>query len=208
MMIMASSPITSGQIDGETMEIMRDYFLRLQNHCRWWLQPWNLKKLAPWKKSNDKHRQHIKKQSHHFVYKVRIFKVMSFPAVMYRCAPAAAAKSLQSCPTHSNPMDCSLPGSSIHGIFQARVLEWVAIAFSAVQMWELDNKTHWRINVFELWCWRRLFRVPWTARRSNQSILKEINPIHWKEWTPILWPPDVKSWLIGKDSDAGKVWGQ
>ena len=43
---------------------------------------------------------------------------------------AAAAKSLQSCPTLLDPMDCSLPGSSIHGIFQARVLEWVAIAFS------------------------------------------------------------------------------
>ena len=43
---------------------------------------------------------------------------------------AAAAKSLQSCPTLSDPMDCSLPGSSIHGIFQARVLEWVATAFS------------------------------------------------------------------------------
>ena len=46
---------------------------------------------------------------------------------------AAAAKSLQSCPTLSDPMDCSLPGSSIHGISQARVLEWVAIAFSMDQ---------------------------------------------------------------------------
>ena len=46
---------------------------------------------------------------------------------------AAAAKSLQSCPTLHDPMDCSLPGSSIHGIFQARVLEWVAIAFSSQQ---------------------------------------------------------------------------
>ena len=45
-------------------------------------------------------------------------------------AAAAAAKSLQSCPTLSDPMDCSLPGSSVHGIFQARVLEWGAIAFS------------------------------------------------------------------------------
>ena len=43
---------------------------------------------------------------------------------------SATAKSLQSCPTLSDPMDCSLPGSSIHGVFQARVLEWVAIAFS------------------------------------------------------------------------------
>ena len=44
-------------------------------------------------------------------------------------------------------------------------------------MWELDYKKaeHWWINAFELWCWRRLLRVPWTARRSNQSILKEIN---------------------------------
>ena len=45
-------------------------------------------------------------------------------------------------------------------------------------MWELDYKKAegWRINAFELWCWRRLLRVPWTARRSNQYILKEINP--------------------------------
>ena len=44
-------------------------------------------------------------------------------------------------------------------------------------MWELDHKTqHQRIDAFELWCWRRLLRVPWTARRSTQSILKEINP--------------------------------
>ena len=41
---------------------------------------------------------------------------------------------------------------------------------------ELDHKEDWRIDAFELWCWRRLLRVPWTARRSNQSILKEINP--------------------------------
>ena len=47
-------------------------------------------------------------------------------------------------------------------------------------MWELDYKESWalRIDVFELWCWRRLLRVPWTARRSNQSILKEISPEH------------------------------
>ena len=45
-------------------------------------------------------------------------------------------------------------------------------------MWELDHKEgwHWRTDGFELWCWRRLLRVPWTARRHNQSILKEINP--------------------------------
>ena len=56
-------------------------------------------------------------------------------------AAAAAAKSLQSCPTLRDPMDCSLPGSSIHGIFQARVLEWGAIAFSNMHttICEIDN---------------------------------------------------------------------
>ena len=69
--------------------------------------------------------------------KVHLVKAMIFSVVMYGCeswtikkAAAAAAKSLQLCPTVNDPMDCSPPGSSIHGIFQARVLEWVAIAFS------------------------------------------------------------------------------
>ena len=62
-----------------------------------------------------------------------------------------------------------------------------------------------RIDAFELWCWRRLLRVPWTARRSNQSILKDISPgisleeMMLKLKTPVLWPPNAKSWLIGKD---------
>ena len=63
------------------------------------------------------------------------------------------------------------------------------------------------------WCWRRLFRVPWTARRSNQSILKafsleySLDVLMLKLKVPILWPPDAKNWLIGKDPDAGKDWG-
>ena len=72
-----------------------------------------------------------------------------------------------------------------------------------------------RLGAFELWCWRRLLRVPWTARRSNQSILKEIDQpwvfierIDSKAETPVLWPPHAKSWLIGKDSDAGRDWGR
>ena len=44
------------------------------------------------------------------------------------------------------------------------------------ESWNVKKAEHWRIDAFELWCWRRLFRVPWTARRSNQSILKEISP--------------------------------
>ena len=112
----------------------------------------------------------------------------------------------QSCPILSDPMDCSPPGSSVHGIFQARVLEWVAIAFSKLdsilksrgitlptkvhpakavafpvvmygcESWTIKKAEHQRIDAFELQCWRRLLRVPWTARRSNQSILKEICP--------------------------------
>ena len=67
--IMASGPITSWEIDGETVETVADFlFLGVQNHCRWWLQPCN-KKLTPWKKSYDQPRQHIKKQRHYFVNK-------------------------------------------------------------------------------------------------------------------------------------------
>ena len=105
-------------------------------------------------------------------------------------------------------MDCSPPGSSVHGIFQARVLEWGAITFSMTNLdsilksrditlptkvhlvkamvfpavmygcesWTIKKAEHRKTDAFELWCWRRLSRVPWTARRSNQSILKEINP--------------------------------
>ena len=55
-----------------------------------------------------------------------------------------------------------------------------AIVFPVVmygcESWTIKKAEHWRIDAFELWCWRRLLRVPWTARRSNQSILKEISP--------------------------------
>ena len=67
--IMASGSITSWQTDRETMERMTDYFLGLQNHCRWWLQPRNSKALAPWKKSYDQPRQHVEKQRHSFTNK-------------------------------------------------------------------------------------------------------------------------------------------
>ena len=71
-----------------------------------------------------------------------------------------------------------------------------------------------RIDAFKLWCWRRLLRVPWTVKRSNQSILKEMSPKIFigrtdaEDETPILWPPDAKNWLTGKDTDAGQDWGQ
>ena len=87
------------------------------------------------------------------------------------------------------------------------------------ERWTIKKAEHWRFDAFELWCWRRLLRVPWNARRSNQSILKKIilkktilkkifGRTNAKAETPILQPPHAKSWLIGKDSDAGRDWGQ
>ena len=66
-----------------------------------------------------------------------------------------------------------------------------------------------RTDAFELWCWRRLLRVPWAARRSNQSIIREISPEYSLEGLMLkmklqYWPPDAKSWLIWKDPNAGK----
>ena len=71
------------------------------------------------------------------------------------------------------------------------------------------------IDAFDLWCWRRFLRVSWTARKSNQSILREIRPEYLLKGltdaeaeAPILWPPDGKIQLFGKDPDAGKDLGQ
>ena len=89
-----------------------------------------------------------------------------------------------------------------------------AMAFPVVmyecKSWTIRKAEHQRIDAPELSCWWRLLRVPWTARRPNQSILKEINPEHSfnrradaEAEAPILWPPDVKNWLVCKDPDAG-----
>ena len=83
-------------------------------------------------------------------------------------------------------------------------------------MWELDYKEAecWRIDAFEMCCWRRLLIVLWTARRSNPSILKGnqswifIGRTDAEAETPILWPLNSKKWLIGKAPDAGKDWRQ
>ena len=110
--------------------------------------------------------------------------------------------------------------TNLDSILKSRDITWLtkiclvkAMVFTVVmyrcESWTIKKAERWRIDAFELWCWRKLLRVPWTARRSNQSILKEICPGCLLEAeTPILWPPDVKSWLIWKDPDAGKDWGQ
>ena len=82
------------------------------------------------------------------------------------------------------------------------------------ESWTIRKAECWRIKAYELWCWRRLLRVPFTARKSNQSIQKEISPEYSLEGlmlklkNPILRPPGAKNWLLRKDPDAGKDWRQ
>ena len=129
-MIMASSPITSWQIDGETMETVKDFI------------SWAPKSAADSDCSHEIKRRLLlgrtaitnldsvfKRRDITLPIKVHLVNAMVFPVVMYGC-----------------------------------------------ESWTVKKPEHWRINAFELWCWRRLLRVPWTARRSNQSILKEISP--------------------------------
>ena len=124
--IMASGPITSWQIDGETV---RDFILggskiTADGDCSHEIKRYSLEERL-WQNLDN-----IKKQRHQFADKgLCIVKAMVFPVVMYGC-----------------------------------------------ENWTMKKAECWRIDAFELWRWRRLLRVPWTARRSNQSILKEISP--------------------------------
>ena len=123
--------------------------------------------LAPWKKSYDQPRQHIKKQRQYFANK--------------------------------GPSNQSYGFSSSH-----------------VWMWELDHKEDWdqRIDAFNLWCWRRLLRVPWAARRSNHSVLKEISPEYSLEGLMVRLKLQYFGHLmrrtdsLEKDPDVGKDWRQ
>ena len=152
---------------GDSGNIVRLYLFGLQNNCGWWLQPWNLKTLTPWKESYDHPRQHIKKQRHYFANKG--------------------------------------PSGQGYGFSSGHV--W---------MWELECKESWALKD---WCF---WTVVLVTTLESPLECKEILPVHPKgdqSWmfigrtdaeaeTPILWPPHVKSWLIGKDPDAGRGWGQ
>ena len=101
----------------------------LQNHCRWWLQPWNSKRLLFLGRKVMTNLDILKSRDITLPTKVHLVKAMVFPVVKYGC-----------------------------------------------ESWTMKKAEHWRVDAFELWCWRRLLRVSWTARRSNQSILKETSP--------------------------------
>ena len=105
------------------------YFSGLQNHCRWWLQQEIKGCLLLGRKVMTNLDSILKSRDITLPTKVRLFKTMVFPVVMYGC-----------------------------------------------ESWTVKKAEHWRTDAFELWCWKRLLRVPWTARRSNNSIHKEISP--------------------------------
>ena len=128
--IMTSSPITSWQINGETVEIVADCILRgskisADGDCTHEIN----RRLLLGKKVMTNLDSILKSRDITLPTKDHLVKAMIFPVVMYVC-----------------------------------------------ESWTVKKAEHWRIDAFELWCWRRLLRVPWTARRSNQSVLKEINP--------------------------------
>ena len=124
--IMASSPITSWQIDGETVA---GYFSGLQNHTDCDCSNGIKRRLLLGRKVMTNLDSILKSRDITLPTKVHLVKAMIFPVVMYGC-----------------------------------------------ESWTIKKAEHRRIDAFELWCWRRLLRVPWTARRSNQSILGEISP--------------------------------
>ena len=108
----------------------------------------------------------------------------------------------------SKSRDITLP-SKVH---QVKAMVFPVVMYRC-ESWMVKKAEHWRADAFELWCWRRLLRVPWTARRSNQSILKEINSEYslgglMLKLKLILWPSDKKNWFTGKDPNAGKDWRQ
>ena len=128
--IMASGPITSWQIDGETMESVTDFILggskiTTDGDCSQEIK----RRLLLGRKVMTNLDSMIKSRDITLPTKVCLVKVTVFPVVMYGC-----------------------------------------------ESWAVKKAEHQRIDDFELWCWKRFLRVPWTARRSNQSILKEISP--------------------------------
>ena len=174
--------------------------------------------------------------------KVHIVRAIVFPVVVYGCeldhkeGSKWKVKALGRVQLFQL-MDCSLPGSSIHGIFQARILEWVAISFSRSSSWPRDRTqvSHTAGRLFTIWATREAQRRlsakqlmlsnngtgedSWESLDFKETSSKPVNPKGNQPWiftvrtdaeaeAPILWPPGAKCWLIGKDLDAGKDWGQ
>ena len=114
--------------------------------------------------------------------------------------------------------------TNLHRVLKSKDITWLtkvyivkAMVFPLVtygcESWTVKKAEHQRMDAFELWCWRRLLKVHWTARRSNQSMLRKGQP--WilvrrtdaEDEASIIWSSDVNSQLTGKDTDARKDWG-
>ena len=194
--------------------------------------------LAPWKKSYDKPRQSIKKQRHYFPNKGPSSQVIipqQCPMLRHPmdCSPwnfpdlntgLGSPSLLQGIFPSQGPIpgllycrwihyQLSHQGSPHPPIVKAMVFP---IVIYGCESWTIKKADHRRIDAVKLWYWRRptLLRVPWTARRSNQSILKEISPEYSLEGLMLklklqyFWSADTMSLLIRKDPDAVKDWGQ
>ena len=163
----------------------RLYFFRLQNHCRWWLQPWNEKMLASWKKSYDQPRQHIKKQRHYFTNKVLSSQSYGFSSSHVWMWPY-----MQSC------MDVT-----IHVVMYGCVLDHK-------ESWAPKNWCFWPAVL------KKTLESPWDSKEIKPVNPKRnkfwifIRRTDAEAEVLILWPPDTKSQFIGKDPDAGRDWGQ
>ena len=150
---MASGPITSWQIDGETVETVTDFIfgeskITADGDCSHEIK----RHLLLIRKSKTNLDTILKSRDVTLPTKVHVVKAMIFLVVIYGC-----------------------------------------------ESWTIKKAEHWRIDAFELWCWRRLLRVPWTARRSsNQSILKEISPEY--SFGHLTWSTDSleKTLILGK----------
>ena len=79
------------------------------------------------------------------------------------------------------------------------------VVMHGCESWTIKKTEHWRIDAFELWCWKRLLRVPWTARRSNQSVLKEINPEYSLEELMLKLKLQYFGHLIWRTDSLGKT---
>ena len=138
--------------------------------------------LAPWKKSHDQHGQHIKKQRHYFANKGPSSQSYGFSSSHVWIGEGNGNPLQYSC--LENPGDGEAWWAAVYGVAHSQTgLKRLNSSSSTYgcESWTIKKAGCQRIDAFELWCWRRLLRVPWTARRSNLSILKEISPEYYLE---------------------------
>ena len=163
--------------------------------------------LAPWKESYDQPRQHVEEQRHHFADKGLYSQNYDFSSSQVQFWKLNHKESYDKPRQHIKKQRHHFTDKGLY----VKTMIFPVVMYRC-ESWTIRKAEHQRIGAFELWCWTRLSGIPRTAWRSNQSILNG-NQL-WifigrtNAEAPIFWPPDLKSWLIGKDPDAGKDWRQ